>query len=96
MISGTCRDSAGELEPLALPRGSQVDAGEEHGQLRRLDLDPVPGSDLGHWEGAGLEPLDADITGPSFLWRYTNPETSGYCRHESAASLAIGRDGPWE
>jgi hypothetical protein len=59
-ISGTCRDSAGELEPLALPRGSQVDAGEEHGQLRRLNLDPVSSSDLGHLEGAGLKPLISD------------------------------------
>ena len=60
MISDTCRNSAGELEPLALPCGSQVDAGEEHGQFRRLDLDPVPSSDLGHLEGAGLEPLIPD------------------------------------
>ena len=71
MISGTFRDSAGELEPLALPRGSQVDSGEEHGQLRRLDLDPIPSSDLGHLEGAGLEPLDVGIAIPSFLVRYT-------------------------
>ena len=41
-------------------RASQVDAGEEHGQLRRRDLDPVPSSDLGHLEGAGLEPLIPD------------------------------------
>ena len=66
MIPGTCRDSAGELEPLALPRASQVDAGEEHGQLRRLDLDPVPSSDLGHLEGAGLEPLEPDVMMPPF------------------------------
>jgi hypothetical protein len=72
MISGTCRDSAGELEPLALPRASQVDAGEEHGQLRRLNLDPDPSSDLGHLERAGLKPLEVGITMPSLLWRYTN------------------------
>ena len=51
---------------------------------------------VGHLEAAGLESLDAGITGPSFLWRYTNPETSGCCRHESAASPAIDRDGSWE
>jgi hypothetical protein len=89
------RGRPGGPESLALPRAVQVDAGEDHGQLRRLQFDAVPSAGIRRLERAGLEPLDAGITGPSFLWRYTNSETSGYCCHESAASLAIGRDGSW-
>ena len=38
----------------------QVDAGEDHGQLRRLQFDAVWRPASGHLEGAGLEPLVPD------------------------------------
>src|SRR5438874_2345882 len=60
MISDHCRDSAGELEPLALACTPQVDAGEEHGQLRRLQFDPVLDAGLGQLEGADLESFVPD------------------------------------
>ncbi len=60
MISGSHGDATGELEPLASPRGARVDAGEEHGQLRRLQLDPVAGGGRGRLEAADLEPFVPD------------------------------------
>ena len=50
MISAPCRDSAGELEPLALACTPQVDAGEEHGQLHRLQFDAVLDAGRGIWK----------------------------------------------
>jgi hypothetical protein len=50
------------MEPLALPRTLQVDAGEEHGQLRRLQFDPVPGAGLGR-SGVGPSGV-AGASGP--------------------------------
>src|SRR3954471_13235255 len=49
--------SAGVAEPLPLPRALEVDAGEDHGQLRRLQLDAVGPGGGGHLERPGLEPL---------------------------------------
>ena len=57
--------------PLALPRRAQVDAGEDHGQLSRVQLDAGAIAGVGDLEGAGLESLDVGITIPSFLVRYT-------------------------
>src|SRR5690242_8464946 len=55
MISGSRGDATGELEPLPSPRGARADTGEEHGQLRRLQLDPVAGAGRGQLEAADLE-----------------------------------------
>src|SRR5271157_5351461 len=54
------RVSAGVAEPLALPRTFQVDAGEDHGQLRRPQFDAVGFGGAGHLERSGLEPLVPD------------------------------------
>jgi hypothetical protein len=67
MIPAPSRASAGVLEPLALTCTPQVDAGEEHGQLRRLEFDTVVSGGVGQLEGAGLETFDLGITVPSFL-----------------------------
>jgi hypothetical protein len=52
--------SAGGAEPLPLPRTVEVDAGEDHGQLRRPQLDAVDPGGGGHLERPGLEPLVPD------------------------------------
>src|SRR5689334_21017721 len=49
--------SAGGAEPLPLPRALEVEAGEDHGQLRRLQLDALGPGRGGHLERPGLEPL---------------------------------------
>jgi hypothetical protein len=51
----------------------EIDPFEEHDEVRGADLDPWLG--LGRWRKAkasGFQSLDAGITMPSFLWRYTN------------------------
>jgi hypothetical protein len=47
-------------EPPASSRRLQVDAGEDHGQLRRVQLDAVAIAGVGHLEAADLEPLVPD------------------------------------
>jgi hypothetical protein len=49
--------------------------------LRRVQLDAVAIAGVGHPEAAEFEPLEAGITGPSLLWRYTKFVQSGRCRH---------------
>jgi hypothetical protein len=86
---------AGGLEPLPSPGRLEVDAGEDHGQLGRVQLDAVALAGVGDLEGADFESLDVGITIPSFLVRYTIFARSGGRRHESSAPMAIGRDGSW-
>src|SRR5512143_2328506 len=52
--------SAGALEPLALACAPQVDPGEDHGELRRLEFDAVAFGGAGHREGSALESLVPD------------------------------------
>jgi hypothetical protein len=74
----------------------QVDTGQEHGQLRRLEFDAILGDRLGHLEAPLLKTLDVGITIPSLLWRYTKFVQSDWCRHEASVSIVNGRDGSWE
>jgi hypothetical protein len=53
-------NSAGVPVPLALPRTAEVDAGEEHGQLRRLEFDAIVAGGVGQLEGSGFQPLVPD------------------------------------
>jgi hypothetical protein len=47
-------------EPPASPCRLQVDAGEDHGQLRRVQFDAIAIAGVGHLEAADLEPLVPD------------------------------------
>ena len=47
-------------EQTAKKRSLQVDAGEDHGQLRRVQLDAVAIAGVGHLETADLEPFVPD------------------------------------
>ena len=89
-------DARGGPEPLALPGRTEVDAGEDHGQLRRLQLDAVATTGVGDLEAADFESFDVGIAIPSFLVRYTIFARSGDCDDGPSASMAIGRDGSWE
>ena len=53
-------DSADVPEPLALACTLEVDSGEDHGELRRLEFDAVAFGGAGHLEGPGLESLVPD------------------------------------
>jgi hypothetical protein len=46
--------------------------------LRRVQLDAIAIAGVGHLEAADFESLDAGITVPSFLWRYTNSVRSDF------------------
>src|SRR5579883_3248889 len=59
-ISGPCGDATGELEPPASSCRPQVDAGEDHGQLRRVQFDAIAIAGVGHLEAAEFEPLVPD------------------------------------
>jgi hypothetical protein len=80
------RGSTGAGVTFAALRRGHVDAGEQQSQVRRGELKAsLPRSVIGArrgielLKGAGLESLDAGITIPSFLWRYTNLARSS-CR----------------
>src|SRR4051795_11780319 len=60
MISFDPGASAGVLEPLAPACTPHVDPGEDHGELRRLELDAVGFGGARHLEGSGLESLVPD------------------------------------
>ena len=53
-------DSAGVLEPFALACTAEVDSGEDHGQLRRLEFDAVALGDVRHLEGTAFKSLVPD------------------------------------
>ena len=75
---------------------AQVDAFQDGGHLGRSDLDAAL-LGLGKAERAFFQPLDAGITMPSFLWRYTNSARSICSGSMSLPGfIAIVRDGSWE
>ena len=77
----------GQGEPGESPGAAQIDALKDGGHLGWCDLDTAV-LGFGKAKGAFLEPLDAGITMPSFLWRYTNLVRSN-------GSGSMGRWVPW-
>src|SRR5579871_5462959 len=56
MISGSRGGASGEPEPLSSSCRLRVDAGEDHGQLCRIELDAIAIAGVGHLEAADFEP----------------------------------------
>jgi hypothetical protein len=76
----------------------EIDAFQEHDEVGGTDLNA--GLSLGRRgeaKGSDLQSLDAGITMPSFLWRYTNSVESIDSGFDGMLRcIAIARDGPWE
>jgi SAM-dependent MidA family methyltransferase len=59
-ISGSRGDATGEPEPPASSCGLQVDAGEDHGRLCRVQSDAIATAGVGHPEAADFQSLVPD------------------------------------
>src|SRR5271169_5045767 len=54
------RPSAGALESFALARCPKIDSREQHGQLRRLELNAILGARLRHLVASSFKPFIPD------------------------------------
>src|SRR4051812_13599296 len=72
-ISTVFPESGTAAEPLALACRVQIDPGQEHGQLRRLEFDAILGDRLGHLEAPFLKPLVPDRQTVAVKIEYLDP-----------------------